>query len=170
MIQQHGNASSKRHMNKKITPQQALAKLQELCARSEQCTFDISRKLYTWGFASDTSDKIVKALIAEKFIDDERFAKAFARDKYRFSGWGRIKILRHLAAKRISGALAENALDEIDGEEYEAIALKALKAKSRTLKEGNTYEGRTKLFRFGVTRGFEPSLVASIIKAGLVWE
>ncbi|MDE6265151.1 MAG: RecX family transcriptional regulator [Paramuribaculum sp.] len=157
-------------MNKKITPKQAHAKLQELCARSEQCSFDIHRKLYNWGISADVSEKIMKVLVAEKFVDDARFAKAFARDKYRFSGWGRIKILRHLAAKRISGILAENALDEIDGEEYEAIALKALKAKSRTLKEGNTYEGRTKLFRFGVTRGFEPSLVASIIKTGLVWE
>lgn len=157
-------------MNKKLTPQQALAKLQERCARSEQCSFDIHRKLYAWGIASHASDKILKVLLAEKFIDDERFAKAFARDKYRFSGWGRLKILRHLAAKRITGTTAENALSEIDGEEYEAIALKALKAKSRILKEGNTYEGRTKLFRFGVTRGFEPSLIASMIKTGLVWE
>ncbi len=157
-------------MNKKITPQQALARLQELCARSEQCSFDISRKLYTWGVAPEASDKILKALIAEKFIDDERFAKAFARDKYRFSGWGRIKIVRQLAAKRISGSIAEIAIGEIDEDEYEAIALKALKAKARTLKEGNTYEGRTKLFRFGVTRGFEPSLVSSIIKSGSIWE
>ncbi|MDE6049014.1 MAG: RecX family transcriptional regulator [Paramuribaculum sp.] len=158
-------------MNKKpVTPDIALSRLQDLCARSEQCSYDLRRKLFNWGVGADASEKIIDRLIAEKFVDDERFSIAFARDKYRFSGWGKLKILAHLAAKRIPKSVAETALDEIDAEEYAEVALKTLKAKARALKEGNTYEGRTKLFRFGVTRGFETSLVSSLIKSGAVWE
>ena len=138
--------------------------------RSEQCSYDLRRKLFNWGVSADASDKIINRLIAEKFVDDERFSTAFVRDKYRFSGWGRMKIMTHLAAKRISKSVAENALEAINAEEYAEVALKALKARARALKEGNTYEGRTKLYRFGVSRGFETSLVSSLIKSGAVWE
>lgn len=157
-------------MNKKITPEKALARLQDLCVRSEQCSFDLRRKLSNWGLSADASEKIIRVLSADKFIDDNRFAEAYTRDKYRFSGWGRMKISMHLAAKRISSKTIDNAMLAIEQEEYETIALKALRAKARTLKEGNTYEGRTKLFRFGVTRGYETALVASLIKSGAVWE
>lgn len=157
-------------MNKKITPDKALARLQDLCVRSEQCSFDLRRKLYNWGLSADASEKIISSLTADKFIDDERFAEAYTRDKYRFSGWGRMKIKLHLAAKRIDRTTIDSALLAIDDDEYKSLTLKALKAKARTLKEGNTYEGRTKLYRFGVTRGYETNLVASLIKSGKVWE
>ncbi|MDE6652148.1 MAG: RecX family transcriptional regulator [Paramuribaculum sp.] len=157
-------------MNKKLTPDKALARLQDLCVRSEQCSFDLRKKLYTWGLSADASEKITTLLISDKFIDDERFAQAFTRDKYRFSGWGRMKIKLHLAAKHISRATIDTAMLAIDEDEYRSVALKALKAKARTLKEGNTYEGRTKLFRFGVTRGFETGLVSELIKSGMIWE
>ena len=157
-------------MNKKITPDKALARLQDLCVRSEQCSFDLRRKLYNWGLSADASEKIISSLTADKFIDDERFAEAYTRDKYRFSGWGRMKIKLHLAAKRIDRTTIDSALLAIDDDEYKSLALKALKAKARTLKEGNTYEGRTKLYRFGVKRGYETKVVASLIKSGKVWE
>ncbi|MDE6459475.1 MAG: RecX family transcriptional regulator [Paramuribaculum sp.] len=157
-------------MNKKITPDKALARLQDLCVRSEQCSFDLRKKLYNWGLAADEAEKIIGSLTADNFINDERFAEAFTRDKYRFSGWGRMKIKLHLAAKHMSRATIDTAMFAIDEDEYRSVALKALKAKARTLKEGNTYEGRTKLFRFGVTRGFETGLVSELIKSGMIWE
>lgn len=157
-------------MNKKpVTPDKALTRLQDLCIKSEQCSFDLRRKLFTWGVPADAADKIVNELIAGGFVDDERFAGAFTRDRYRFSGWGRIKIRLHLSSKRINSPVIEKALQSIDESEYNEVALKVLKAKARTLKEGNTFEGRTKLYRFGVSRGFETSLVASLIKSGAVW-
>ncbi|MCI9606660.1 MAG: RecX family transcriptional regulator [Muribaculaceae bacterium] len=157
-------------MKKPMMPKEALARLQDLCSRSEQCTGDIAKKLYTWGVSSANSAKIIELLQRDRFVDDSRFAAAYTRDKYRFSGWGKQKIARMLAAKRIDRHTISAALDEIDIEEYEELALKALKAKARTLKEGNTYEGRTKLFRFGVTRGYEVSLVSDIIKHGSLWD
>lgn len=156
-------------MKKVISPKQALARLQDLCARSEQCSADMSGKLYTWGIPSAVAARIIDLLKRDKFVDDSRFAAAFVRDKYRFSGWGRLKIARHLAAKRICSDDIDAAMTEIDPEEYSAIALKALRAKARTLKEGNTFEGRTKLFRFAVARGYEVPIVSSIIKSGEIW-
>lgn len=158
-------------MKRKIVePKAALERLQDLCARSEQCSGDIMRKLYNWGVSASNSAKIVEILERDRYIDDDRFARAFVRDKYRFSGWGRIKIMQHLAAKRIDKSIAREALDEIDEEEYRAIALKALKTKARTIDDSNTYEGRTKLFRFGAGRGYEAGMLSELIKSGEIWE
>ena len=76
----------------------------DLCARSEQCEADIRQKLYRLGLSSGEVQQIVSQLIDEKFIDNARFARSFARDKCRFSCWGRHKIRLALAAKRLSDA------------------------------------------------------------------
>lgn len=157
-------------MKKPLTPQQALARLQDLCSRSEQCSADLAKKMHGWGISSGNIEKILALLVRDRFVDDNRFAAAFACDKYRFAGWGKIKIARQLASKNIDRTIISAALHEIDDEEYSAIALRALKAKTRSIKEGNTYEGRTKLFRVGVTRGYETSLISDIIKNGNVWD
>ncbi len=157
-------------MKKPLTPQQALARLQDLCSRSEQCSADLAKKMHGWGISSGNIEKILALLVRDRFVDDNRFAAAFACDKYRFAGWGKIKIARQLASKNIDRTIISAALHEIDDEEYSAIALRALKAKTRSIKEGNTYDGRTKLFRFGVTRGYETSLISDIIKNGNVWD
>ena len=96
--------------------------------------------------------------------DDERFARAYVRDKLLYSHWGRRKISLGLYAKRIDRDTIEDALDEIDTKEYEGILLAFLQSRVRSIKEGNTYEGRTKLYRAGVARGFEPETVARLIK------
>lgn len=158
-------------MKRKIVePKTALERLRDLCARSEQCSGDILRKLYNWGVSASNSAKIVEILERDRYIDDERFARAFVRDKYRFSGWGRLKIMIHLSAKRIEKSIATEALEEIDEEEYRSIALKALKAKARTIPDSNTYEGRTKLFRFGAARGYEAAMLSGLIKSGEIWD
>ena len=151
---------------KEINPTEALGRLRELCSRSEYCTNDMAQKLYRWGIGADTASKIIESLQRDRFVDDARFARAFVRDKYRFSGWGRIKIRAALGAKRISSGDIDAALDEIDAEEYEATALKALKAKLRTLgDEPLDHEGRTKLLRFGASRGYEVNLLCRLIKS-----
>ena len=114
---------------KKITPQEALMRLEALCARSEQCTLDLRQKLYKWEISPSDSDVIIKKLIKTRFVDDSRFAVAFCRDKYRFNRWGRMKIVYGLRAKQLSSHDIQEALKTIDDKEYEDILVSVVKQK-----------------------------------------
>lgn len=157
-------------MKKPISPKAALDRLESLCARSEQCTYDLRRKLTQWGIATDESNKIIESLAARHFVDDARFAASYVRDKYRFNYWGRAKIVAGLIAKRVDRQQIDNALDEIDPDEYALLAAAALKSKARSIKDVDTYEGRTRLFRAGIAKGYEASLVSKIIKETRTWD
>jgi len=142
----------------------ALERLENLCARSEQCEYEVRQKLARWQVSADDADKIVDSLIERRFVDNERYAASFVRDKYRFSRWGRIKIAMALRQKRIDRHTIEQALDEIDEDEYTDILRHLIKAKAASIAEPDTYEGRTKLYSSGESRGFEPVLVARILR------
>ena len=154
---------------KTITPQDALMRLETLCAQSEQCSYDLRQKLYRWGISSPDSDKIIKKLIRTRFVDDARFAVAYCRDKYRFNRWGRIKIVYGLRSTHIQNCDITSGLETIDAEEYEEILVSVIKSKASMTKDVDTYEGRTRLFRSVASRGYEPSLIAQIIKDPSRW-
>lgn len=147
-----------------MKPEAALIRLEELCARSEQCVGEIRRKLSAWGISAGDSDTIVRSLLRRRFVDDRRFATAFVRDKYRFARWGRRKIEMALRQKKIEPEVIDDAIDSIDEDEYGEILAHLIAAKARTLQLGE-YSDRQRLFRFGVARGFETQLVASAIRA-----
>lgn len=149
---------------KEITPAQALARMEDLCARSEQSSFEVRKKLAKMSLSSSTINKIMDSLVDRRYIDDRRYAAAFARDKYRFSRWGRLKIKRALQLGHIPSDYIDEALEQIEDESYREILTGLLRAKARTIKEGNSFEGRTKLYRFAIARGFDSQLIASIIK------
>ena len=88
-------------MAKTLTPPEALHRAAALCSSSEHCITDIREKLSRWGIGELDARTIVERLVQERFIDEERYAIAFAKDKFRFSGWGRIKIRYALQQKRI---------------------------------------------------------------------
>ncbi len=154
---------------KKITPQEALMRLEALCAKSEQCTLDLRQKLYRWEISSRDSEKVIKKLVETRFVDDARFAVAYCRDKYRFNRWGRMKIVYGLRAKQISSHDIQEALKIIDDKEYEDILVSVVKTKASTIKDVDTYEGRTRLFRAVASRGYESALIAKIIKNQSLW-
>lgn len=150
---------------KPITYENALKRAADLCAKCEQCTPDIARKLNTWGLSSDNSTKVINELIRLRFVDDLRFARAYAHDKLHFSGWGKRKISQGLWTKRLPKSIIEQAFDEVDEDDYRVIATRVIKAKVPSIKEGlESYEGKMKLVRFGTQRGFEVSLVVNIVK------
>lgn len=148
-----------------ITPDKALARLEDLCARSEQSTGEAARKLAGWGVSASDAAKIIASLVERRYIDDRRYCHAFVRDKFRFVRWGKRKIYAALSLKRVDKALISEALDQIDEEEYYATLCELIAAKARTVTDADTYEGRTRLFRFAVSRGFEPTLITSAIRA-----
>ena len=148
---------------KKVTPEEALERLEEQCMRAERSTGEARQKLRQWGIAPDEAERIIASLVKRRFIDDSRFARAFVLDKLRFGHWGRVKISIHLRAKGIDTRTAEEALDLINEDEYRTILAALLTARSRQL-DMTDYNERAKLYRFGLSRGFESSLVAAEVR------
>jgi regulatory protein len=151
-------------IQKKITKEVALQRLETLCVRAEHCGFELQEKLRKWGLFGSEAEELLQSLAQRRFYDDARYASAFVRDKLQYNHWGRMKIMLGLRAKRVDSAIISEALDEIDQEEYEQVARDVLAAKARSIKDLDTYEGRTKLYRAGLSRGFESQLVARIVK------
>ena len=155
-----------------LTYENALSRAAGLCAKCEQCTPDILKKLSAWGLSASDANKVVKRLEELKFIDDVRFAQAYAHDKLHFSGWGRRKIQQGLWVKRLSPSVIETACEDFDDEEeaqaYRSIALRVMKAKARQLKEWPlSRESKIKIIKFAMTRGFEYPLVADIMRSNI---
>lgn len=147
----------------------ALARLQTLCARSEQCESDLRKKLSSWGLCASDSDSIIDALAAERFLDNSRFARAYAHDKLMFNGWGRRKITQGLWAKGIDRRTIDEAVGEaIDPAEYRRRAFAVIQ--SRAVSLDPTAENKMRLLRFGAGRGFEVQLLIRIINSAALWK
>lgn len=154
-------------IRKSITPDIARDRIERQCGKAERCSYEMKRKLLSWGIDEHTAAEIIEGLIEEKYIDDARYARAFVRDKYRFQRWGRRRIVTELRMRHIDRDLIENALEEIDEKEYKACAQSLLKAKARALgDDAYSFDGRKKLLRLGMSRGYEPDLIMQIIRSG----
>ncbi len=151
-----------------MRPEAALSRLQGLCAASEQCESDLRKKLAAWGVSYANADAIIRRLERDRFLDNARFATAYAHDKLTFNGWGRHKIAQGLRSKRIDSQIIDEALDSIDPEEYASRAFRVMRTKSAGLEP--TRENKMKLLRFGAGRGFEVGLLVDIIKSEDLWE
>ena len=151
---------------KPVSSRQAKERLQDLCVRGEQCTYQLRTKLKQWQIPADEADKIMQSLEDERYVDDARYARSFVHDKVRFAGWGRRKLHMMLAAKRIPSDIIAEALAEIDPNLYSAVLIKVLQSKTRPHPELlQDYEGRTRLYRFALQRGFESDAIAAALKA-----
>ncbi|RUT73513.1 regulatory protein RecX [Ancylomarina longa] len=147
-----------------ISADAALAKVQFICSRQEKCCSDIRKKLQNWNLTPDDQDKVIESLIENKFIDEERYTNFYVRDKFRFNRWGRIKIIHHLKQKQIPEWIISTALEQIDEKEYADCLHDLLVSKMRSIKEDDSYQLKAKLFRFAQSRGFESSIILSILE------
>ncbi len=159
-----------KNKKKQITPAKAMERLETLCARSEHSVGELQMKLRTWGINPDDARDILESLQKRRYVDDVRFARAYTRDKLRFSRWGRAKIRIGLMSKRVKGELIGLALEEIDENEYREVLMAVLRAKMRTIEDVESYEGKTRLFRYGVSRGFEMAEVSNAIRSKALWD
>lgn len=151
---------------KYITKDQALEKLQHYCAYQDRCHQEVRTKLIDLGIYGDDLDEIMADLIVENFLNEERFARSFARGKFRMKKWGRIKIRQELKRKNISGYCLRKGLEEIEEEDYLETLNKVLEKKYIELlrKEKNDYKRRSKLGLYAIQRGFESPLVWEIVR------
>ena len=148
---------------KPLTAERALVRAEELCVRAERSSGEIMKKLRQWGIPASEARDIVDSLIQRRFIDDRRFCRAFVRDKVNFARWGRRKIAIALYEKGLDRDISAEALADIDSETYESNLRHIIELKRRTLTEPDTFDGRTRLFRFAASRGFEPELIRRFI-------
>lgn len=138
-----------------ITETDALGRMQAYCASSEHCKSEVVEKLQRWGIAYDAVDRIVESLVQEKYIDEDRYCRAFVRDKYRFDKWGKMKIAQALQLKKISPYVYNLMLNEIDEDEYLGILRGLLESKRRSVRAATPFEQNGKLVRYALSRGFE---------------
>jgi regulatory protein len=141
----------------------ALNRSMTLCARREYCVSDILAKLDSWGISESTGWMIIGKLKKENFINEERYASGFVKDKFRYNRWGRIKITSHLKAKGIPEDIIKKALDSIDNELYGKILSDLISSHRRLVKAKNQYDLKAKLLRYGLSKGFESSLLYDLL-------
>ena len=141
-------------MKKEITEQEAYLRLTALCAQAEHCCQEMRDKMKRWEMTPEVQERVIARLIKERYIDDERYARAFVKDKIRYNKWGRRKIQQGLWMKRIDDDILQRILDEIDDEDYLSVLKPLLAQKRKSIKAQSDYELNQKLVRFALGRGF----------------
>lgn len=146
-----------------LTPALAQAKAESYCAFQERSQQEVRDKLYSWGLWTDEVENIIAELIATDFLNEERFAVAYATGRFRMKGWGKFKIKQGLALKSVSKPLIRIALQALDDDAYRTKLLEILTKKSALTKESNPYVRKNKLARYAISRGFETDLVYELL-------
>ena len=144
---------------KEVTEQGAYLQLAQLCARSEHCQHDMLEKMRRWEMSDEAQARVMQRLISERYVDDERYAHAFVKDKIHYNKWGRRKVEQALWQKHIDDDIRQRVLDEVDDEEYLSILRPLLKQKRRSTKADSDYELNQKLVRFALSRGFTYDII-----------
>ena len=148
---------------KQKTEQEAYLTLATLCAQAEHCQWEMVEKMRKWEIPEEAQARIMERLVKERYVDDERFARAFAKDKVRYNKWGRRKVEQALWQKHIDEDIRKNVLNEIDDEEYLSVLRPLLKQKRKSIKAQNDYELNQKLMRFALGRGFTFDIIKQCI-------
>ena len=146
-------------MTKEKTEQEAYLQLAAACAQAEHCEQEMRDKMKRWGMAPEAQNRVVERLTKERYIDNERYARAFVKDKVRYNKSGRRKVQQALWMKRIDDDIQQRVLDEIDDEEYLKVLVPLLKQKRKSIKAANDYELNQKLVRFALSRGFDYGII-----------
>ena len=148
---------------KEVTEQGAYLQLAQLCARSEHCQYEMLEKMRKWGMPDEAQARVMQRLVSERYVDDERFARAFVHDKIRYNKWGRRKVEQALWMKRIDEDIRERVLGEVDDDEYISVLCPLLKQKRRSTKAQSDYELNQKLAKFALSRGFTFDIIRQCI-------
>ena len=151
-------------MKKEITEQEAYLQLAALCAQAEHCQQEMRDKMRRWELDETAQNRIIARLVKERYIDDERYARAFIKDKIRYNKWGRRKVQQALWLKHIDAVIQQRVLDEIDEKEYLDVLRPLLKQKRKSIKAESDYELNQKLVRFALGRGFGFDIIRQCLK------
>lgn len=149
---------------KQLTKEQALQKLKQYCAYQERSHYEVKQKLYDLGVWKKEHGEITSALIEDGYLNEERFAIAFAGGKWRIKQWGRVKIKYELKQKQVTDYCIKKAMKQIAEEEYITVLQKLAKEKYTGLKGEQYLIRRKKTMDYLIQKGFEPELVKGVIE------
>jgi regulatory protein len=150
-------------IHKKFTPKEARAKIAKYCAYQERCHQEVRDKLYGYGLASLDVEHIIAELIEQNFVNEERYALAYARGKFTYKKWGRNRIVQELQRKKISTYCIKKGLLAIEDVKYMEVLTQLLQNKINTIKNAQAYQKNYKAAQFVIAKGYESDLVWSII-------
>ena len=150
-------------MKKEMTEQEAYLQLAAVCAQAEHCEQEMRDKMKRWELDETVQNRVIDRLTKERYIDNERYARAFVKDKIRYNKWGRRKVQQALWLKRIDDDIQQRVLDEIDEKEYLDVLRPLLKQKRKSIKAQSDYELNQKLVRFALSRGFTFDIIRQCI-------
>ena len=148
-----------------LTKEQVLQKLKHYCGYQERCHREVKEKLYNLGVWKKEHDEIMATLIEEGYLNEERFAIAFAGGRFRMKQWGRVKIKYELKQKQVSDYSIRKALKQINEEEYMTTLKKLAEEKHASLKDEQYLVREKKTMDYLLQKGFEPELLIAAIKA-----
>ncbi|MDR0794270.1 MAG: RecX family transcriptional regulator [Chitinophagaceae bacterium] len=146
-------------MYEQISIEKVLQKARHYCAWQERSHAEVKEKLYALGLKKAQIEEALATLIEENYLNEERFARAFAGGKFRMKQWGKKKIMAELKLKKISEYNIRTAMNEIDNEDYRNTMIKLLTAKWQSLKKEQYIARQAKTLRYMQQKGFEPQLV-----------
>ena len=141
------------------TEEQALSTLTTLCSHSEHCTGEMLEKMRRWNLSEEAQARVMAYLTDNRYVDDERFTRAFVKDKLLYNKWGRRKIEQALWQKHVDAQIYQPILDEIGQNEWKAQLLPLLKSKRKSVRGQSDYEVNAKLIRFALGRGFTMDVI-----------
>ncbi|MEO6241003.1 MAG: regulatory protein RecX [Bacteroidia bacterium] len=145
------------------TQHQALVKAESWCAYQERSQQEVRDKIYSWGLHADEVENVIAELISKNFLNEERFAKAFAGGKFRIKKWGRVKIRMELKRKRVSEYCIKKGMAEIDEDDYRKTLKKLAEEKMNSLKERDSMKKNYKVMSFLASKGYESELVREVV-------
>ena len=145
--------------------EEARGKLETYCSYQERCVWELRRKLFEKGIQGPAVETILAELEASGFVDEERFARSYARGKFRIKRWGKGRISQELKLRQISSALIQLGLSEIDGEEYFATIEREAEKKWEKTKEKDAYKKKYLVTHYLMSKGFEQDLIQEALSA-----
>jgi regulatory protein len=148
----------------KLSQGDAFHKIKNWCAYQERSQHETRQKLYAYGLHEEAVEEIISNLIGENFLNEERFAMAFASGKFRIKQWGKNKIKIELRKHKTSDYCMNKALKSIDPDEYLKTITKVIEKKKKLLKSGDTRKQFYSILNYLVSRGFESDLVVEQLK------
>lgn len=150
-------------VEQKLSLEKALTKLQKFCAYQERCQEEVRSKLLDLEIYGEKLDSIIAELIADDFINEERFAQAFARGKFRIKKWGKNRIVQELKFRKISEYCIKKALKEIDEANYLETLSKIISDKLAYWNELPGQEKKYKTAQYAMSRGYESELIWKLL-------
>ena len=145
------------------TKEAALNKMEHYCAYQDRCHSEVRTKLLDLGIYGDDLEEIIISLISDNFLNEERFAKSYARGKFRIKKWGKVRIRQELKFRKISDYCLRKAMEEIPDDEYEETLKAVLIKKNKLIRETNDFKRKVKLTKYAQSRGFELGLILDVM-------